>query len=49
MIGFDNESGKGDHRHAGGREIADTFVDVATLVKDFVDAVKQRRRLTCES
>ncbi len=46
IIGFDNERGKGDHRHEGGNEFPYRFVDVATLVKDFIQAVKERR-LTC--
>jgi hypothetical protein len=48
VIGFDNERGKGDHRHDGDKETAYTFVDVTTLIKDFIDAVKQRRSL-CEN
>lgn len=44
IIGFDNERGKGDHRHAGHSETTYVFVDVATLVNDFVVAVKDRRQ-----
>lgn len=44
IIGFDNERGKGDHRHDGDRESPYVFVDVATLVQDFIRAVKQRRQ-----
>lgn len=47
VIGFDNESGKGDHRHDGDKQSAYIFIDVATLIKDFILAVKQRR-LSCE-
>ena len=43
VIGFDNERGKGDHRHDGDVESAYRFVDVATLIRDFIDAVRQRR------
>ena len=43
VVGFDNERGKGDHRHAGKLESPYAFVDVATLVSDFVVAVKDRR------
>ena len=43
VIGFDNERGKGDHRHEGEREYSYTFRDVATLIRDFIDAVKHRR------
>lgn len=43
VIGFDNERGKGDHRHAGREEAPYACVDVETLVSDFVAAVKDRR------
>ncbi len=35
IIGYDNESGKGDHRHYRGREEPYVFVDIATLLADF--------------
>ena len=47
VIGFDNERAKGDHRHEGDREYSYTFHDVATLIQDFIDAVKHRRS-SCE-
>lgn len=43
LIGFDNERGKGDHRHDYDRESSYVFVDVASLVADFISAVKLRR------
>jgi hypothetical protein len=43
VIGFDNERGKGDHRHDGDSESDYRFVDVATLIRDFINAVRQRR------
>ena len=43
IVGFDNERGKGDHRHLDGRESAYVFVDVDTLIEDFIAAVEQRR------
>lgn len=43
VMGFDNERGKGDHRHDGDIETAYVFVDVPTLIRDFIGAVKQRR------
>lgn len=46
IIGFDNERGKGDHRHDGDEESPYTFVDVPTLVQDFIQAVKLHRRET---
>lgn len=35
MVGYDNERGKGDHKHIRGRESRYRFVDVATLLDDF--------------
>lgn len=42
VVGFDNERGKGDHRHDNGRETAYAFVDVGTLVADFWRAVAEQ-------
>lgn len=39
VIGFDNERGKGDHRHDGDRESPYGFVNVETLLSDFWRAV----------
>lgn len=35
LVRYDNESGKGDHKHVKNKEIPYQFVDVDTLVKDF--------------
>ena len=35
VIRYDNEAGKGDHRHIGKRESSYAFVDVDTLLADF--------------
>jgi hypothetical protein len=43
LVGFDNERGKGDHRHVGGRESAYAFVAVEQLVEDFIAAVEAAR------
>lgn len=44
MVRYDNESGKGDHRHYKNREEPYCFIDVETLVRDFlVDVAKARR------
>jgi hypothetical protein len=32
---YDNEAGKGDHRHVGDQEEAYEFVDVDKLLSDF--------------
>jgi len=41
LIGYDNERGKGDHRHVGRREFPYDFVDVPTLLEDFRKEVTQ--------
>ena len=35
VLRYDNEAGKGDHKHVGGREVDYRFVDLATLQTDF--------------
>lgn len=35
IVGYDNERGKGDHKHLTGREEPYTFVSVRTLLDDF--------------
>ncbi|MDP1605270.1 MAG: DUF6516 family protein [Rhodocyclaceae bacterium] len=42
LVGFDNERGKGGHRHAGDRETPCTFVDVETLLADFWRVVTEQ-------
>ncbi len=44
MVGFDNERGKGDHRHDGPVETPYRFRDVDALLSDFVAAVETWRR-----
>lgn len=34
VVGYDNETGKGDHKHLAGRELPYRFVDADTLVAD---------------
>jgi hypothetical protein len=44
LVGYDNERGKGDHRHAGRREERCAFVSVERLLDDFftdVDALRK--------
>jgi uncharacterized protein (UPF0128 family) len=41
VVGYDNERGKGDHRHVRGRERPYAFVDVPTLIRDFLSDVKE--------
>ncbi len=40
VIRYDNEKGKGDHRHFGDREAAYYFKSVETLIADFLNDIK---------
>ena len=40
VIGYDNERGKGDHKHVDGKQDLYSFVDVDVLVEDFVSDVE---------
>jgi Family of unknown function (DUF6516) len=43
IVGYDNERGKGDHRHVGGREEPYVFRSISMLLDDFeADVVKAR-------
>ena len=44
LIRFDSESGKGDHKHIGSREKSYRFIDVETLVADFLAEIEKARR-----
>jgi hypothetical protein len=41
IVGYDNERGKGDHRHIGRRERPYHFEDVPTLIRDFMKDVEK--------
>jgi len=43
LVGYDNERGKGDHRHLDGVETLYDFTDVDRLVSDFLAAIRARR------
>lgn len=43
VLGFDNERGKGDHRHLHGAELPYAFASVEQLVEDFIAAVDALR------
>jgi hypothetical protein len=43
IILYDNERGKGDHRHYGDREEAYVFRSVETLTADFLADVRRAR------
>jgi len=40
VLRYDNESGKGDHRHIGEREEPYRFTDLDTLIRDFRSTIK---------
>jgi hypothetical protein len=44
VVRYDNESGKGDHRHFKSRETPYRFIDAETLIRDFLADVEQARR-----
>ena len=44
LVRYDNETGKGDHRHRGDQEEPYQFEDVGTLVADFLEDIKKARR-----
>ena len=43
VVGYDNERGKGDHKHTGAPETTYRFVDVDTLLADFLRDVEATR------
>jgi hypothetical protein len=42
VIGFDNERGKGDHYHLLDQEFSYSFINLDTLIDDFIALVKER-------
>ncbi len=43
LVGYDNERGKGDHRHVAGREERYVFVSPEKLIADFLVDVHRLR------
>lgn len=43
IVGYDNERPKGDHRHIDGKEEPYQFIDIETLMRDFLGEVERRR------
>ncbi len=41
LVGYDNERGKGDHKHIGGKEQVYVFQSVDQLLEDFWNDVKR--------
>jgi len=44
IVGYDNERGKGDHRHINDDEESYTFSTVDALIRDFLADVRARRQ-----
>jgi len=44
LVGYDNERGKGDHKHVMGRELTYRFRSVEHLMNDFLGDVAAVRR-----
>jgi hypothetical protein len=45
VLRFDNESGKGDHKHVGAREVPYEFQSLTQLVADFWNEIDRWRPL----
>lgn len=43
LVGYDNETGKGDHRHYGDREEPYAFMSLQQLIDDFEADVRRER------
>ena len=43
VLRYDNEAGKGDHKHVRGKEVKYRFVSVDKLMADFFEDVKRWR------
>jgi len=43
LIRYDNETGKGDHRHIGGQEEPYLFTSIEQLVADFQQDINRAR------
>jgi len=41
IVGYDNERGKGDHKHIKGAEVPYAYRDVPTLIRDFLHAIEE--------
>ncbi len=46
IVGYDNERGKGDHKHTGKHEEAYLFTTVEQLIADFLSDVAKERSKT---
>ncbi len=44
VMRYDNEAGKGDHKHIGPAELPYTFTDLETLLRDFFADVERMEK-----
>jgi hypothetical protein len=45
IVGYDNERGKGDHRHLRGREVRYNFISLDRLLADFrADVMREEEK-----
>jgi hypothetical protein len=44
LLRYDNEAGKGDHRHIRGEELPYRFTAIERLLPDFLEEVEKQRR-----
>jgi hypothetical protein len=49
VLRYDNEAGKGDHRHSGIREETYRFTTIDALLADFSHDVEEWRRTNADS
>jgi hypothetical protein len=45
IVLYDNESGKSNYKHVKGQEEPYRFIDVETLVADFLEEIEKARRV----
>jgi hypothetical protein len=44
VVGYDNERGKGDHKHLLDKEVPYVFCDTNTLIQDFLQDIREIER-----
>jgi len=44
LVRFDNEAGKGDHRHIGDKEVPYSFISPEQLIQDFLREARRADR-----
>jgi len=43
LVRYDNEAGKGDHKHLGNKEVPYKFVSIEKLMEDFKNDIKTEK------